>query len=320
MDVTDWLLDGDPAIRWQVLRDLTDAPDEQVAAERARVEHVGWGARLLALRDPDGQWDGGACFPRRVAEDWRAGIEPDFSGGQPWTSTLPTLMLLRDLGLDPASPSARETVALVAANCRWEHDGQAFFDGEVEACINGRTLSIGAYFGADVDGLAAGLLDDQLDDGGWNCWTEHGATVSSFDSTICVLEGLLEYERAGGEVPVAAARRRGEEYLLQRKLFRRRSTGEVAAGRFLQLSWPPRWHYDVLRALDHFRATGKAADPRVDEAVRVLRDKQRADGRWLLENTHPGQAWFDVEDGDGSPSRWNTLRALRVLGWYDRSR
>jgi hypothetical protein len=211
MQVTDWLLDGDPAIRWQVLRDLTGAPAEQVAAERARVETEGWGARLLALRDTDGKWDGGACFPRRVVDDWRAGIEPDFSDGQPWTSTLATLMLLHDVGLDPASAAARETIPLVAANCRWEHEGEAFFDGEAEACINGRALSIGAYFGADVDGLVRGLLADQLDDGGWNCWTEQGATVSSFDSTICVLEGLAEYELSGGREAVAQARRRGEE-------------------------------------------------------------------------------------------------------------
>ena len=209
MNVIDWLLDGDPAIRWQVLRDLVDAPAEQVAAERARVETEGWGARLLALRDPDGQWDGGACFPKRVVDDWRAGIQPDFSNGQPWTSTLPTLMLLHDLGLDPESPAARETTSLVTVNCRWEHDGQAFFDGEVEECINGRTVSIGAYFGADVDGLVVRLLAGQLEDGGWNCETENGATVSSFDSTICVLEGLLEYELSGGAVPVAGARRRG---------------------------------------------------------------------------------------------------------------
>ncbi|MDX6310271.1 MAG: hypothetical protein QOI06_3317 [Nocardioidaceae bacterium] len=320
MNVTDWLLEGDPAIRWQVLRDLTGAPAEQVAAERGRVQHEGWAARLLALRDPDGQWDGGACFPRRIVDDWRAGIEPDFSDGQPWTSTLPTLMLLHDLGLDPAGTAARDTIARVAANCRWEHDGQAFFDGEVEACINGRTLSIGAYFGADVDSLVTGLLADQLDDGGWNCWTEHGATVSSFDSTICVLEGLLEYELSGGEVAVAAARRGGEEYLLERQLFRRKSTGEVPAERWLQFSWPPRWHYDVLRALDHFRRTGNAPDGRVAEAVQLVRDKRQPGGAWLLENTHPGEAQFEFEDGDGCPSRWNTLRALRVLNWYDHQR
>ncbi len=316
-EVTDWLLDGDPAIRWQVLRDLVGAPAHEGAAERARVETEGWGAHLLALRDPDGQWDGGACFPRRVVDDWRAGIEPDFSRSQPWTSTLPTLMLLHDLGLDPAGPAARETTRLVAATCRWEHDGQAFFDGEVEACINGRTLSIGAYFGADVDRLAARLLDDQLDDGGWNCWTEHGATVSSFDSTICVLEGLLEYELNGGTAAVAQARRCGEEYLLQRRLFRRKSTSEVVEPRFLQLSWPPRWHYDVLRALDHFRRVGALPDPRLAEAVQVVRDKRQPDGRWLSEGTHPGEIHFELEDGDGRPSRWSTLRALRVLDWYD---
>ena len=318
MDVTDWLLDGDPAIRWQVLRDLTGASPEQVAAERSRVEGEGWGARLLGARDPDGQWDGGACFPRRVADDWRAGIEPDFSHGQPWTATLPTLMLLRDLGLDPRSMAARETTSLVAANCRWEHDGQAFFDGEVEPCINGRTLSVGAYFGAPVDGLVARLLEDQLDDGGWNCETENGATVSSFDSTICVLEGLLDYESSGEAVGVSAARRRGQEYLLERGLFRRKSTGEVPAERWLQLSWPPRWHYDVLRGLDYLRRTGDDPDPRAEEAVELVRDKRRPDGTWLLENTHPGDTWFGLEDGDGRPSRWNTLRALRVLAWCDR--
>jgi len=230
-------------------------------------------------------------------------------------------MLLRDLGLDPQSPAARTTIALVAANCRWEHDGQAFFDGEVESCINGRTLSIGAYFGAEVDALVSGLLDDQLADGGWNCESENGATVSSFDSTISVLEGLLEglleYERSGGRVAVAASRRRAEEYLSQRQLFRRKSTGEVPAERWLQFSWPPRWHYDVLRALDHFRLTGEAPDSRITEAVLLVRDKRRPDGTWTLENTHPGETQFEFEDGDGQPSRWNTLRALRILDWYD---
>jgi hypothetical protein len=318
MEVRDWLLDGDPAIRWQVLRDLADAPAGQVAAERARVEHEGWAARLLAARDPDGQWDGGACFPRRVVDDWRAGIEPDFSHGQPWTSTLPTLMLLRDLGLDPASTAARETIPLVAANCRWEHDGQAFFDGEVEACINGRTLSIGAYFGVDVDGLVARLVADQLADGGWNCWTEHGATVSSFDSTICVLEGLLEHERAGGAPEIAAARRRGEEYLLERVLFRRRSTGDVVDPAFLRFAFPGRYHYDVLRALDYLRSTGAAPDERVAAAVRIVEEHRQADGRWTLEASYVEPFDLVFDEAVAAPSRWNTLRALRVLRWYER--
>lgn len=309
MTVLDWLLDSDPAIRWQVLRDLADAPEDVVAAERARVATEGWGARLLALRDADGQWAGGACFPA----DW----QPSDDVGQPWTSTLPTLVLLRDLGLDPRSPAARETVALVRENCRWEHAGQRFFDGEVEPCINGRTVAIGAYFGEDVDGIVQRLLDDQLADGGWNCWAEHGSTRSSFDSTINVLEGLLAHEQAtGGSPQTAAARRRGEEYLVERFLFRRASTGEAVSPAYLQFAFPPRWHYDVLRALDHFRVAGDVPDPRVDEAVAGVRGKQRPDGTWLLENTHPGAVHFALEDGDGERSRWNTLRALRVLRWH----
>src|SRR3954470_15951656 len=303
----EWLLDSDPAIRWQVLRDLTDSSADATAAERARVATEGWGARLLAARDPDGQWMGGACFPGRG--------EPPRDGSQPWTSTLPAMMDLHSYGLDPATDTAREMTSLVAANCRWEHDDLPFFDGEGDPCINRRTVPLGAYFGADVDGVVTRLLGDQLDDGGWNCWAEHGATVSSFDSTICVLEGLLEYELSGGRVSVAAARRRGEEYLLERRLFRRRSTGEVPAERWLQFSWPPRWHYDVLRALDYFRRAGEVPDARAAEAVQLVRDKRQPDGTWLLENTAPGETHFQLEDGDGRPSRWNTLRALRVLQW-----
>jgi len=305
----DWLLDSDPAIRWQVMRDLTDTPADVVAAERARVTTEGWGARLLAARDPDGQWMGGACFPGRGT--------PPTAGSQPWTSTLPALVDLYDFGLDPSTDIAREMTAQVAANCRWEYDGSRFFDGEVEPCINGRTVSLGAYFGADVDGIVTRLLADQLDDGGWNCETENGATVSSFHSTICVLEGLLDYERAtGGSDEVESARGRGEDYLLTRSLFRRKSTGEVVADEWLAFSFPTRWHYDVLRGLDYFRAAD-VRDPRLGEAIDLVRSKQQDDGTWLLENTHPGAVHFTMEDGDGNPSRWNALRAVRVLEWWD---
>jgi hypothetical protein len=311
MTVLDWLLDSDPALRWQVLRDLTDAPPEEVAAERARVATEGWGARLLALRDDDGQWAGGACFP--------ADFRGDFSQGQPWTSTLPTLTLLRDFGIDPNAGPVRQTVALVRDNSRWEHAGQPFFAGEVEPCINGRTAWVGAYFGADVDSIVTRLLGEQLADGGWNCEAENGSVRSSFATTICVLEGLLEHERAaGGSACALAARRRGEEYLLERGLFRRLSTGEVPDPAWLEFSFPSWWHYDVLRALDYFRAAGDPPDPRLAEAITVLRSKQQPDGTWLLENTHPGAMHFPMEDGDGRPSRWNTLRALRVLDWHDR--
>jgi hypothetical protein len=308
MSVLDWLLDSDASIRWQVLRDLTDAPRDVVAAERARVATTGWGAQLLAARDEDGQWAGGACFP---ASGWQPGAE-----GQPWTSTLPSLEQLRSFGLDPSSEQASAAVTLVRENCRWEHAGQPFFSGEVEACINGRTLALAAYFGQEAAPLADRLLDEQLDDGGWNCWTENGSVRSSFHSTICVLEGLLEHERASGGTPgVTAARHRGEEYLLERSLFRRLSTGEVVDAEWLQFSFPVRWHYDVLRALDYFRATEEAPDARIGEAIEALQLKQQPDGTWLLENTHPGLVHFDLEDGDDRPSRWNTLRALRVLRW-----
>jgi hypothetical protein len=217
VSVIGWLLDGDPAIRWQVLRDLTDAPPGEVAGERARVEYDGWGARLLAVEDPDGLWDGGACFPA----SW-AGGEP----GQPWTATMHTLQTLLILGLDPASQSARRAIGLVAENGRWEHAGQRFFDGEVEPCINGRTIETGAYFGVDVAAVVERILAEQLADGGWNCEAERGSVRSSFDTTINVLDGLAGFERAaGGSEQVRTARGSGEECLLERGLFRRMSTG-----------------------------------------------------------------------------------------------
>lgn len=313
-DVTTWLLDSDPAIRWQVLRDLTDASEAEAAAERARVARTGWGRRLLDLQD-DGQWAGGACFPG--GGWWPSGPVAGDPDGQPWVATLPTLRLLREFGIDPADPEVCRAMDGVRDKCTWEHAGQRFFDGEVEPCINGDTVAVGVYFGQDVDGIVTRLLGEQLEDGGWNCEAENGSVRSSFHSTICVLDGLLEYERAGGRVPVAEARRRGEEYLLVRSLFRRAGDGEVVDDDWLQLSFPVQWHYDVLRGLDYFRAAGGSPDPRLAEAVDHLRAKRGADGTWPLENTHPGLVHFDLEDGDGAPSRWNTLRALRVLRWYE---
>ncbi|HKW67112.1 MAG TPA: hypothetical protein VJP04_07490 [Terriglobales bacterium] len=313
MTVMDWLLDSDPAIRWQVLRDLVHAPAEVIAAERARVADEGWGARLLSLQGEDGQWAGGACFPAQ-SFNWRA------EKGQPWTSTLPTLQLLCDFGVDPSAERVRRAVARVRDNCRWEHAGQPFFNGEVEPCINGRTVRLGVYFDQNVEEVVTRLLAEQLEDGGWNCEAENGSVRSSFDTTINVLEGLLAFERAtGGSAKCIAARRRGEQYLLERKLFRRKSTGEVVNPAWLQFSFPIRWHYDVLRALDYFRSVGDVPDPRMNEAIHLLRSKQQPDGVWLLENTHPGKVHFALEEGDGQPSRWNTLRAMRVLRWYEQS-
>ena len=333
MTVLDWLLDSDPSVRWQAQQYLANAPADVVAAERARVVTDGWGARLLALRGEDGQWAGGAYFS---AQAGKSGVgpsggadatdSPEDSGGlegagervQPWTATTYSLLLLRDFGVDPGSKQMRRTVALVRDNCRWEEGRQPYFTGEVEPCINGMAVGLGAYFGQDVDGVVARLVNDQLDDGGWNCWAEYGAVVSSAATTINVLEGLLAHEQStGGSAESIEARRRGEQYLLERRLFRRKSTGEVIDPAWLQFSFPTRWHYDVLRALEYFRSAGGPPDPRLAEAIELLRSKRQPDGAWLLKNTHPGQVHFELEDGDGRPSRWNTLRALRVLRWYE---
>ena len=306
MTVTDWLLDADPAIRWQVMLDLIHEPPGVVAAERTRIATEGWGARLLALQAPDGLW-----------------------GGQSWShdyvDTFHVLELLRRFGLDPASEPARRAIDRVRQHVVWR-DGapvetpwadNRFFEGEVEPCINGNVVATGAYFAVDMAPLVERLLGEQLADGGWNCEAENGATVSSFATTINVLEGLLVYERAvGGSERVAEARRRGDDYLLERRLFRRRSTGEVIDPRFLELSFPHWWHYDVLRALDYFRDRGEPPDPRVAEAIEVVVRNRDADGRWPRQRVHPGQMPFELEGGEGTPSRWNTLRAMRVLEWY----
>jgi len=307
MDVLSWLLDSDPALRWQVLRDLAGAPAPAVAAERARITTEGWGARLLAARDADGQWAGGACFP--------AGFAGDFSDGQPWTSTLPVLVLLREFGIDPADPLVQDAIELVERNCHWEYDGSPFFVGEVEPCINGRIVTLGAYFGRPVDALVQRLLGEQLADGGWNCEAENGSVRSSFNTTICVLEGLLEYERSGGTVDVADARRRGEEYLLERRLMYRLSTGQVVDETWLGFAFPTQWHYDVLWGLGYFRAVGGAVDARLREAVELVRRRRGVDGRWVLDRVHRGDAAVDLGEVVGEPSRWVTLRAVRVLGW-----
>jgi hypothetical protein len=309
MNVIKWLLEGDASIRWQVLRDLEGAAAEDVEVARAKVAHEGWGVRLLKLADAKGLWAGGACFPA----DYR-GDEP----GQPWTATMHTLQTLQILGLDPASKSARRAIALVAENGRWEHEGQRYFDGEVEPCINGRTIETGAYFGVNVDGIVERILSERLDDGGWNCEAENGSVRSSFDTTINVLDGLVAYARMKGDsAEVREARQGGEEYLLERSLYRRKSTGEVVDQAYLDFAFPYYWHYDLLRALDYFRRSGARPDPRMAEAVEVVRSKQQPDGRWLLDRIHPGRVHFDIDGPVGSPSRWNTLRALRVIDWWD---
>jgi hypothetical protein len=315
--VIDWLLAGDPSIRWQVLRDLLDAPEPDWQAQRAKVETEGWGARLLSCEDEDGQWAGGAFTPRDFDfSEWQ-------QVGQPWTATAFSLSQLREFGLDPGSPRASRAVGLIGANSRWDQAGQPYWEGEVEECINGRTVADGAYFGVDVAAIVGRLTGERLADGGWNCERANGSVRSSFATTINVLEGLREFEQATGGTPESrAARTSGEEYLLERSLFRRLSTGEPADEEFLSFVHPSRWHYDVLRALDYFRSaatlTGAAPDPRLGEAIDHVRSRRRADGTWLLDRRLPGRVWFEIDSGAGQPSRWVTLRAMRVLRWWQR--
>jgi hypothetical protein len=293
------------------MRDLTDASPSAIAAERARVSREGIGAQILASQEADGTW-------RRA--DTPA-----------WLTTLFTLLLLRATCIDRDEPAVTSAMARLEAGVRWndldcgwelrppETGGNTFFEGEVEPCINGGALAIGACFGRQTESLARLLVSEQLEDGGWNCEAPKSVR-SSFHTTICVLEGLLEYERAVGAVPeVAEARRRGEEYLLERGLFRRLSTGEVANAEFLELAFPPRYHYDVLRALDHLRAAGVRPDERMSDAVRFIESKRQADCRWLLDRAYDEAITLPIGESVGEPSRWNTLRALRVLRWYERS-
>jgi hypothetical protein len=314
--VIDWLLDSDPSIRWQVMRDLLDAPESEWAAERAKIETEGWGAKLLSCQDQDGQWAGGAYLPRDF--DPRECQEV----GQPWTATTFSLSQLREFGLDPTSDRAKQTVELLGVNSHWEEGGQPYWEGEVEECINGRIVADGAYFGVDVSSIVDRLVGERLDDGGWNCERINGSVRSSFASTINVLEGLLEYERVTGGTPTSReARKSGEAYLLERNLFRRLSTGEPADARFLCFLHPNRWRYDVLRWLDYFRAaamlTETDPDQRLGEAINHIRSKRLGAGTWPLDWSPAGRVWFEVDDGQGKPSRWVTLRAMRVRRWWE---
>ncbi len=303
-----WLLDSDPPIRWQVMRDLADAAPHAVAAERARIATEGWGAKLLALQSPAGYWGG-----------------PNDRG---WLVTLYTLVALMDLGLDPASKQAKEMIDRIDKRLVFKPlNNRPFLHGETEPCINGRILALGAYFNKPNDALARRLLSEQLEDGGWNCEAVEPSPKrplsrrSSFHTTICVLEGLLTYERAGRRSKVITkARKKAENYLLERRMFRSLRTGEIIDQRWLRFSFPTFWHYDVLRGLDYLRDAGIQPDTRVREAVELVIERRHQNGRWPLNLLHREQIPLHMETEIGSASRWNTLRALRVLRWYGDSR
>ncbi|GEA86132.1 squalene cyclase [Cellulomonas cellasea] len=314
----DWLLDSDPALRWQVERDLAGAPPEVWQATRARVATEGFGARLLALQDPDGQWAGGAYFPAPVE-----GIDPSAEEGQPWVATTWSLTALREWGVDAAALDG--TAELLERHCRWEYDDLPYWDGEVDCCINGQTLANGAWLGVDVSRLAAWFVEHRQPDGGWNCAWVEGSMRSSFHSTLSSLRGLLAYEVAtGGTDALRAARHAGEEYLLERRLLYTASTGELVGPWATRFAYPFRWAYSALRALDHVRAAalhdGVPPDPRLADAVDLVRVARQADGTWLQGVVQPGRVWFDVDVPTGEPSRWLTFYGSRVLAWWDEAR
>lgn len=302
----EWLLEGDASIRWQAVRDLADTPERTVRREQRRVAQAGWGARLLALQDADGRWGGGLYTPK-------------------WTSTTYTMVLLRGLGLPAGNPKAMRAcrVLLDAGFC--EDGGINFWRKQhehSETCVSGMILAVLCWFGFDdprVDRLAAHVAEQQMPDGGWNCRAMPGyggATHGSFHTTISALEGLLEYERFRPSLAETArqAQARGREFLLIHRLFRSHRTGAAAKSEFTRFSFPPRWHYDALRGLDYFRESGAPRDARLADAIALVESRRKPDGRWVLQNRYPGRAFFEME-APGEPSRWNTLRTLRVLRW-----
>ena len=318
-DLIAWLLDSDPALRWQVERDLLHEPIAVWETTRARIATEGFGARLLALQDQDGQWAGGAFFPADFDHD---GPEAADDAGQPWTATTWSLNALREWGLDSAVLRERRTAELLAENCRWEYENLPYWGGEVDCCINAWTIANGLWLGADINGIVVWFLEHQLPDGGWNCeWTE-GSTRSSFHSTLNSLTGLLAYDAAtGGTDATRAARRAGEEYLLQRGLFRRLSTGEPVGDWVNLFAYPFRWVYSVLNAAEYFRQVslhdGATPDPRMADAIERILAARQPNGTWRQALRHPGRVWFEVDAPVGEPSKWLTLFGTRVLDWWD---
>lgn len=309
-----WMLETDPALRWQVERDLLQLPEEVWQATRARVATEGMGSRMLAHQDPDGQWAGGAYFPADASDD-----EP----GQPWTATTWSLNALREWGLDAAVLG--DTAERLDANAVWEYESLPYWGGETDVCINAFTLANGAWLGADVAALADWFPAHQLADGGWNCEWVEGSTRSSVHSTLNALRGLLWYEReVGGSAALREARAAGEEYLLARRVLFRLGTDDLIDPRSTRFAYPLRWRSDALRATDYFREAaafdGGRPDPRLAEAIEVVRAARQPDGTWVQGEIDAGRVWFDLDVPAGEPSPWLTLYGTRVLDWWDASR
>ena len=313
-ELTAWLLDSDPSLRWRVERDLLSATDSVWQATRARVATEGFGAGLLAKQDSDGQWAGGAHFPGRSELGIVVVGNPE---AQPWVATSWSLSQLREWGV-PAEAMG-DTAEKLATNCRWEYDDLPFWNGEVDVCINAMTLANGAWLGRDMSHLADWFADHQLADGGWNCEWEFGKTTSSFHSTLNALFGILEWEQRTGDTRLAEVRRTGERYLLERRLMHRRSTGRPVGSFVHEFVHPARHRYSALRALDYFRQACEhdAAEPdaRLGDALRLVVQRRQADGVWLQDGPLDGIVWFRTEADHGQPSKALTLQGLLATRW-----
>jgi len=300
--VVSWLLNGDPAIAWQVKRDLEGKSERNFRLVRRRISSEGWGARLLSFQEESGMWGGGIYGPK-------------------WISTTYTMLLLKRFGLDPENPQAHKACALLLNKGFWNDGGINYFASmtQSETCVTGMVLSLLCYFGFPDDRvhrLFQHLLGEQMPDGGWNCEQYRGAVHSSFHTTLSVLEGFLEYERLYGENrKLRRSRERAEEFLLIHRLFRSHRTGDIVDARMTRFSFPPRWKYDAMRVLDYFQARERTFDERMTDALEIVLKKRRGNGRWLLQNRHSGRTFFEMEKA-GKESRWNTLRAKRVLQHY----
>lgn len=306
--VLTWLIDGDPAVRWQALRDLKPAGERTVRREQKRVATEGWGARLLELQDADGRWASGIYTPK-------------------WTSTTYTMLLLRSLGLEAGHPQAMRACRVLLDTGFCEDGGINFHPHKKErseTCVSSMVLAVLAWFGLEdprVDRLADHVIAQQMADGGWNCRAMpgySGATHGSFHTTILALEALLEYQRFRPQraEPAREAQARGREFLLVHRLFRSHRTGAVVNAAMTRFAFPARWHYDVLRGLDYFCACDAAPDDRLRDALELLEGRRTREGVWPLQNRYVGKVFFEMERV-GQPSRWNTLRALRVLRWSE---
>lgn len=298
-EILAWLIEGDVSIQYQVHRDLLGI---NKPALQHKIESEGWGLQFLNARKPNGHWGLGFYQPK-------------------WTSTHYTLLDLKNLNISPNNKLIKETLQLIFEKEKAK-DGGIKPIGTTQTsdvCINGMVLNYACYFNTEenlVRSVVDALLAQKMEDGGFNCQSNRkGATHSSLHTTLSVLEGILEYERNGYTYRLDELRKaklESQEFILIHHLFRSDKTGNIIHPNFLKLYYPCRWYYDILKAMAYFQSANARYDQRMDDAMDLIISKRTKDGSWKLAAAHPGQTHMAMEQA-GKPSRWNTLRALRIL-------